>query len=268
MKARIISTIFVFIIILSTRAFAADIEVTVYADASYIPYSYEEEGKVKGIYTEILKVAFSRMKGYKVKIQPIPWKRGLRMLENGTAFALYPPYFHVLKRPYIWPYSIPILDERVVLFCSEDILANSRRIHWPEDYYGLKIGNNRGYYLGGEKFWKAVKAGKIKVEEVNGNSANILKLGLKRTDCYMIDRLSFLWELNRLKLAGKYDEGGRHVKLLEGATISIEQGFLGFTAEDKGKFSFKEDFKKKFDIIIYDMRRSGELQRIVDDFIR
>lgn len=268
MKLRLFISIFMGYFVISASAFAADIPVTVYADSKYPPYSYLEGGEAKGIYTEIVKVAFSRMKGYMVTIEAIPWKRGLKRLENGEGFALYPPYFHVLKRPYIWPYSLPILDERVVVFCREGVLAKSLRPNWPEDYYNLTIGNNAGFHLGGEEFWQAVKQKKINIEEVGGSRANLLKLGLRRTDCYMNDRLSILWELKKLKAKREYDEGGRHARLVEGATISIEQGFLGFTNTDKGKFPFKEDFKKKFDIIIYDMRRNGELQRIVNDFVK
>ncbi len=132
----------------------------------------------------------------------------------------------------------------------------------------IKIGNNSGFELGGKKFWKAVKEGKIKVQEVKTNAQNIIILGKKRTDCYMNDRLSILWELKRLKAEGKYDEGGKHAKLLEGAPITIEQGFLGFTDRDNGKFSFKDDFVRKFDTVIYEMRKSGEVQEIVDDFVR
>jgi polar amino acid transport system substrate-binding protein len=267
MKKIIISTILAFCFNLSAIVFAADIKVEVYADEGYPPYSYKESGEEKGIYTEILKKAFPRMKGYKVKISPFPWKRGLSYLKYGKGFALYPPYHRTEDRPYIWPYSIPILDEKVVVFCREEILVQPR-LKWPEDYYGLKIGNNSGFELGGKKFWKAVKEGKIKVQEVKTNAQNIILLGKKRTDCYMNDRLSILWELKRLKAEGKYDEGGKHAKLLEGAPITIEQGFLGFTDRDDGKFPFKDDFVRKFDTVIYEMRKSGELQEIVDDFVR
>ncbi|WP_236701270.1 substrate-binding periplasmic protein [Thalassomonas viridans] len=241
---------------------------TVYADENYPPYSYKEAGKVQGIYAEILKIAFARMPDYQVKIVPIPWKRGLKLIETGSAFAIYPPYFHVMERPYIWPYSLPILDERVVAFCRSEILATSLRGRWPEDYYGLKIGINAGFHLGGDGFWQAVKENKLKVSEAKGNRENLLKLGLKRIDCYINDRLSILWELKQMKLKGEYNEGGKHARLLEGATITIEQGFLGFTANDQGKYPFKEDFKKQLDIIIYEMRRNGLTQRIIEDFVR
>lgn len=253
---------------LSAMVYAEDIEVTIYADANYPPYSYFEEGELKGIYTRIIKVAVSRMKGYKVNLVAVPWKRGLRLIENGEGFAIYPPYFHVEKRPYIWPYSMPILDERVIVMCREELFFRALRLNWPEDYYGLVIGINAGFHLGGDAFWQAVKEGEISVSEVKGNRENILQLGLKRIDCYLNDRISILWELKQLKLNGEYDEAGKHVVLMEGATVSIEQGFVGFTDMDKGKYPFKEDFKKQLDVVIYNMRRTGEMQKIVNDFLR
>ncbi|MCJ8314697.1 MAG: transporter substrate-binding domain-containing protein [Saccharospirillaceae bacterium] len=256
-----------FVLILSFDVLAADIEVTVYADENYPPYSYVEDGELKGIYNEILKITFAQMQGYQVNIVPVPWKRGLKLIEDGDAFALYPPYFHVLKRPYIWPYSLPILDERVIVYCYSDILNNSLRPKWPEDYYGLTIGINAGFHLGGDKFWQAVKDKKIVVSEAKGNKENLLKLGSKRIDCYINDRISILWQLKQMKTKGEYDEGGKQSRLLEGATISIEQGFLGFTNTDNNYFYYKDDFKKQFDIIIYNMRRTGQTQKIINDFV-
>ncbi len=260
----IFSAIFVFLLASSVNTFAADIDVIVYADNNFPPYSYEEGGAVKGIYSEILKTAFSRMDGYKVNIKAVPWKRGLNYLERGEGFALYPPYHHTKERPYMWPYSLPILDEKVVVFCTKEILENPRP-RWPEDYYGLTIGNNSGFEIGGDKFWRAVREGKIKVREARGNVENLRNLFRKRIDCHMNDRLSILWELKRLKESGKFHGAP---KLIEGATISIEQGFLGYTDRDNHKFLYKADFVKKLDAVIYEMRRSGELKRIIDEYLK
>ncbi|WP_394392107.1 substrate-binding periplasmic protein [Shewanella woodyi] len=261
--------IYVFIsLFIPSWLLAAEIAVEVYADDSYPPYSYIEKGELKGIYTEILQKAFSRMEGYKVKIKPVPWKRGLSYIESGKGFAIYPPYHRTKERPYMWPYSIPILDERVIVVCRAEVLTRSIRPIWPDDYFGLVIGNNAGFSSGGDKFWGAVKDGKITVNEANGNKKNIMMLGLGRTDCYMNDRISILWELKQLKANGMYDEGGKHARLMEGATISIEQGFLAFTAIGADKFPHMDDFILKFNTVIYAMRRSGELQKILDDFVR
>ncbi len=250
-----------------TTAAAASTPVTIYADGSYPPYSWQENGEVRGLYTRILRTAFSRMPDYEVEIRAVPWKRGLKLLESGSGFALYPPYFRLRQRPWIWPYSLPIADEQVVVFCREGVLNEAQLKNWPEGYYGLRIGINAGFQLGGDQFWQAVEAGQIRVQEAGGNRENLTILGVGRTDCYMNDRLSILMELKRLKSQGKYHEGSKHARLIEGATVTREQGFLGYTSRDRGRFSFKADFKKQLDSQLYQMRRSGELQRIIDDFI-
>lgn len=263
-KYKIILAAVTLCLFFSTAVFAKDINVVVYAVNDYPPYSYEEDKQLKGIYAEILRKAFSGMEGYEVDIKAVPWKRGLKYLETGKGFALYPPYCRPKERPYIKPYSVPILEEKVVVFCSEKILKQPRP-DWPEDYYGLTIGNNSGYKLGGDKFWKAAKQGKIKIEEADGNRRNMLKLGTDRIDCYINDRLSIIWELNRLRKSGEYKGG--YAKLGEGAVISSEQGFLGFTDRDNGKFYFKDDFVKKFNALVNEMKNTGELEKIIDDFL-
>ncbi|MCP4349963.1 MAG: amino acid ABC transporter substrate-binding protein [Desulfobacterales bacterium] len=262
-----ISVIVIFCFMFSLTVSAEETKVVVYALDDYPPYSYVKNGTVQGIYTEILKQAFLRMNGYRITIKPVPWKRGLKYLERGSGFALYPPYHRTKERPYIWPYSLFLADEKVVVFCTEGVFAKSPRPNWPDDYYGLTVGNNAGYEFGGEKFWEAVKKGKISIDEAKTTRQNVQKLAKKRTDCYMSDRLSFLWELKLLKEQKKYEEGN-DARLVEGPTISSEQGFLGFTDRDNGNFDYKKDFIKQFDTIIYDMRKHGELQKIIDECVK
>ncbi|WP_309247267.1 transporter substrate-binding domain-containing protein [Shewanella sp. VB17] len=240
----------------------------IYADDSYPPYSYSEDGALKGIYIDILKKIFAKMNNYKITINPIAWKLGLSYMESGKGFALSPPYHRTKERPYIWPYSIPILDERIIVVCRAKVLSRTIRTIWPDDYYGLIIGLNSGFTLGGAKFWQAVKDKKITISEADGSEKSIMMLGNKKTDCYMNDRISTFWTLKQLKAAGQYDEGGKHEQLVEGTTISIEQGFLGFTAKGGDKYPYMDDFIMQFNKEIYIMRRSGELQKIIDDFIR
>jgi polar amino acid transport system substrate-binding protein len=244
---------------------AADIPVTIYADAGYQPYSYaDKDGKPAGLYFDIVKVAFARMKGYRITIKPVPWKRGMAMLESGSAFALYPPYMNLKEEPFTWPYSLPLFDEIVVAVCTKEVAATPRP-RWPEDFHGLRIGNNAGFLVGGEKFVNAVKEGKIKVEEASDTRTNILKLGMKRVDCYINDRMSIRWTQLQLAREGKL---GAAQMGIESAVIATEQGFLGFSDRDQGKFPYKTDFLKQFNAIVYDMKRNGEIERIGRDFFK
>ncbi|SHG63829.1 ABC transporter substrate-binding protein [Massilia sp. CF038] len=246
-------------------AMAADIPVTIYADAGYQPYSYADgNGEAAGLYAEIVKVAFARMKGYRIAIKPVPWKRGMAMLKNGTAFALYPPYMNLKDEPFTWPYSLPLFEEIVVAVCTKDVAARPRP-RWPEDFYGLRIGNNAGFLVGGDAFNAAVKSGKITLEEAADTRTNILKLGMKRIDCYINDRISIRLTQNQLIREGRLPGGPAGY---EAAVIAREQGFLGFTDRDEGRFAHKTDFLKQFDAIIYDMRRTGEIEKIAHNFFK
>ncbi|WP_229257403.1 substrate-binding periplasmic protein [Duganella callida] len=254
--------------VFSAAARAGDIPVTIYADAGYPPYSYEKNGKPAGLYYEIVRAAFTRMKGYRIEVQTVPWKRGMALLKSGTALALYPPYMNTTDEPWTWPYSLPLYDEKVVAVCRKDVLAAGPRKRWPQDFYGLTIGNNAGFIVGGVAFEQAVRAGRLRVEEARDSETNIIKLGLRRIDCYINDRRSIQWTLKQLKAGGRYDEGGSHAELAEATEIATEQGFLGFTDRDNGRFGYKTDFVKQFDNAIYQMKRNGEIEAIARNFFK
>ncbi len=245
---------------LASNYAAAQTDVEIIGDSTYPPYSFKESGRLTGIYTVILDRIFEKMPDYNVVLKGLPWKRGLKMVKEGEILALYPPYFRPKERPFM-DYDLPILDEELVVFCSKEVLSKPRP-KWPEDYYGLKIGNNSGFSAGGEQFWTAVKAGDIRVQEVKGTPANLLKLIAGRIDCYMNDGLSIQWELKKLAKEGRYDGSS----VIKGTTISAEQGYLGF-AVNAENFPYKQDFKEKYLSILKKMKASGEIQTIINDFV-
>jgi|GEM_PF-4324324 polar amino acid transport system substrate-binding protein len=59
---RICSLGLALLLTIATRAQAAQpIDVVVYADEAYPPYSYAEKGEARGIYAEIFRKAFAQM---------------------------------------------------------------------------------------------------------------------------------------------------------------------------------------------------------------
>ncbi len=235
--------------------------VEIYGDDAYPPYSYKDtNGQMNGIYTVILQEIFKQMPDYRVSLEGYPWKRGLKEVEQGRIFALYPPYKREKDRPYM-EYDMAILDEQLVVVCHEKVLLTPRP-EWPSDYYGLTVGNNAGFSAGGDAFWAAVKRGDIKVEETKGTDKNLLKLIAGRVDCYMNDGLSIQWELKALQKKGKYN--GKTIR--QGAVISSEQGFLGFATNGSG-FPYKSAFKDQYHAILKEMKASGRIDEIIKAFI-
>ncbi|UTH76049.1 ABC transporter substrate-binding protein [Chromobacterium sp. IIBBL 290-4] len=233
--------------------------VTILTDNGYPPYSYEASGQAEGVYNDILRAASGKLRDYRIELKPVPWKRGLAELESGQALALSPPYYRPQDRPYIRPYSVPLLTEQVVVFCRAERMAKPRPA-WPDDYRGLRFGNNAGFRPGGEAFWSLVKQGDIPLEEAADARTNLLKVIRGHLDCYLNDRLAIQLELERLRQQKLYQTG----QLMEGAAISEEQGYVGFTDRDAGRFPYKQDFIEQLNRALSAMRRNGEIDRIVE----
>jgi len=231
--------------------------IEIYGDNNYAPYSYTDEKKnLIGIYPEILREAFKLLPEYKLKLKAIPWKRGLSRLEKGKINALFPPYFRVEERPYIWPYSLAILEEEVVVVCNKKMKAKAK---WPNDFIGLSIGRNRGFSTGGPEWDKLVKTKKIKDSEVDTIDSGLIMLSKKRIDCYMNDRISIFWTLKNLVKSKKVSESdASEVKEIQ--IISRERGFVGYSHKWDDKT--KEDVIKKIDGAIHQIRKSGKIYSI------
>ncbi len=236
--------------------------VEIFCDKGDAPYSYVEDGEAAGIYTEILKRAFSRMPDYEVVITPVSWEKGMRLMEEGLGFALYPPYFRPKTLPFM-DYPASVLDEGYALMGSPDLKKKSLKV-WPDDFKGLRVGVPEGEPI--PEMEKARAMGVI-FEPSDSNHSGLLKLASGQTDVYINDMNQSLWLLKQMKTNGEYDES-IHGKLASLMEISKEQGYLGFTNKDKGRFGFRNDFIRKFVAEIQEMKENGEIEEILNAYIQ
>ena len=255
------------IFVMVLPAFGEKIDVTIYVDDAYKPFSFKgKDGKAKGIYINVLSTAFSRMKDFNVTIRPIPWKRGKHLMETGDGFGLAPAFYHGHDWPYLYPYSLAFYTETITAVCTDQVLETPR-LNWPEDYIGLRIGNVAGYDgWGGTEFRKLVKDGKIQYQEAKGSAENILKLGARRVHCIMMEDTAFDYSYAKLKLSGQYSE--RMARIKKGAIIGVYPVYIGYskTARKMGKYPFQFDFMQAFDNEIYKMIKSGEIKKIMSSY--
>lgn len=235
--------------------------VTIYCDDAYPPYAYAQDGKAAGIYVDVVRAALALMPDYQVTIEPVPWRRGLEMLRRGQGFALLPPYHHPRRRPFIQPYSSPLVREEVVVVCRPEVAQGRRR--WPQDFRDLTIGINSGFALGGEVFMDEMKNGRLKVEEAATNQQNLEKLRKGRIQVYVNDRLSILWALAALRAKGVHDSGW----VVESMTLGYQWGHLGY-AKRAEAFPFKDDFVAKFEAALKQVRQGGLVQASLDRYVR
>ena len=236
------------------------------------PFAYkDDQGKLTGIYIEIVTLAVSRMPGYSVTFEVVPWNRAKNAVKDGRAFAILPPYFHAHdwltdkepKRAYIWPYSLPLYTQSDIVIANHKVLIKSRK-NFPEDYAGLTFVMFRGDGRAGPAFFKMVEEKKISLIEVDDVKKCIKMLQSGRADCTVTSRIPFAWHLKRLKESEEFHKADIGITFSEAAVISSNQGYLGYTDINSEKnFPYKKDFTIKFDIEIYKMKKNGEIQELI-----
>lgn len=241
------------------------VSVTVLCDANYPPYSYAENGEAKGLYSDILRAAFARMPGYRINIRPVPWPRGLAALEKGTAFALFPPYYRPVERPWM-DYSRPILEESVVAFVRAELAQQRAIVDFPNAYVGLRIGLNRGFNIIAAPGYKTMlAAGEVTQSYATDSRTNLLQLRRKRIDVYINDRLSILWELQQMRSEGLFASSGMNW-LAEGPKLSSEQGHVGYTRVNEQAYPYKQDFMQQLDQALLALERDGSISRLTQRY--
>ncbi|WP_158597992.1 substrate-binding periplasmic protein [Noviherbaspirillum saxi] len=235
-------------------------KVIIYGDDDYAPYSYVENGQFKGIYVDVLKNAIQKLPaGYQVELRPIPWKRGLDLLESGAGFALFPPYMKK-ERTYIQSYSVPLLREEVALFCHEDAMKSVRK-KFPEDFSGITIGINAGFALT-DTLGAAAKSGKVNLSEAKGNESNLKKLASKRVDCYANDKGSILYSAKKLRADPQFG----NFKLIEAAMLSGESAHIGYSVNFKA--AYKTDFIEKMNAALNEVKKGDAINTAVEAYIK
>ncbi|BBH53344.1 substrate-binding periplasmic protein [Fluviispira sanaruensis] len=258
-------TIFlVLFVIAKNQVASAKEKILIYADDGYQPYSYIDNGNPAGIYYNILKEAFSKLKDFEVKIEAVPWKRGLAEVESGNIFAIYPPYYRPKERAWM-EYSEKILDEKYTLFCraTKSIFAKK---NWPEDYKGISVTKNSGFALP-KNIMDPVEKGIITLSETKNTQQNLRKLIAHHADCYVNDDIAIEIELAKMKKAGEYKPEMPEEKIIKILDLSQETGFIGFSKKSQSKFPYKSKFIKEFNNIILDMKKNGRVEKIKQNYI-
>lgn len=240
---------------------AAKQDVTVYCDDGYFPFSYEENGQAKGLYIDVLKEAFSRMDSFNVTLEPVPWKRGKFYMEQGQGFALTPAFYHGHDWGYLYPYSLPFNTETIITVFLKDNLTQQRN-NIPDDYIGLKVGNIAGFdgWVPAE-MKKLIDAGKIDLEESRNSEVQIRKLVAKRVDCIIMERLAFEFQLRKLQENGTIP---KNIEFSYQAVIGEDPVSIGYSESNNP--SYKYQFQKEIDNILYKMKKAGEFEKIFSEF--
>ncbi len=218
-----------------------------------VPISYEKDGKIVGIGTELVNEVFTRL-GKEFEIQILPGARALDMLEKGEADALFALAKTPERENFAEYPSTPIIDQAAVLFVRKD-----STIVFDGDVKKLSpyaIGIIRGGRFS-PAFEAAVKDQLFtKLEEVTEYGQNILKLEAQRIDILIGSRVSVLFAAKEL---GKQDA----IKELSPPLAASSPAYIAFSK--KGKAA---GLVTQFDEVLKAMVQDGTYDRIMQSYLK
>ena len=234
------------------------------AEDNYPPYAYmDADGNAAGLYADILRAAADQIDEFEIELVPLPWNRAVEAVRRGEILGFYPPYVWTAERPGVDRYSVPLLTETVVVICRQDSvsaqLLEPYPHRWPDDFYGLTIGNTDGYLSPGRAFFQAVERGDITLKLAPTTDANLRELLVGRIDCYVNARPAIAYGWESLEI-----EDPAALGIFEAAIVDRYTGHVGYAANGDA-FPYKDAFADRLDEVIEQMRHSGQIMAVIGD---
>jgi polar amino acid transport system substrate-binding protein len=236
--------------------------IVLYGEDNSPPYAYFNGAVMAGAYTDILKHAAARLPQYDIEFSGVPFKRGIELLQRGEIMAFYPPYLDP-ERNWVSRYSVPLIEQTVVVMCTQKFARDRVLVNYPVDYIGARFGNTAGYRLVGEKLFEMARQHEVTLEEAHSTEINLRRLLAGRIDCYVNDRLAVETALAELGV----DRAASARKIMETAVLGSHQGAIAYAPDDPGKWPYRDEFATALDAALRQMHEDGEIEQILHSYM-
>ena len=217
----------------------------------YPPFSFEEQGQVKGISVEVIREAFQRI-GQPVTIEISPWARALRRVEAGDVDALFPAAEQAKRKRYA-DYSVPLFRETVSLFVTDEstFSFNGELSSLEQQVVGVVRG-----FTYGKQVDQAINAAPPQhIYKVTSVNQALKMLAKHRIDALINGRLATLYSARRTGLSTELKELPPALDHLAAHLIFSKKRQL-------------DSVIQAFNAEITAMRESGRIRQITEQFLQ
>lgn len=229
---------------IATASAAEPITIVLYSESGQRPLSFEDNGVPKGAYVENLKRVLKRMPEYKVQIRFASWARTVEEARNGNAAGILGVYYRPADRPFL-NHSKAFYTEEVAVHCNRDSIEGRTFRTYPDDFAGLRFGNQRGYLAPGKPFFNMVAAGKIELVQGHEFHDLVKKMLVQEIDCVVNPSVVINEALITLEAQG-IPERMRY-KSRRVLTIKNETVHIGFSKKYEESHPELARFRQLFD---------------------
>ncbi len=175
---------------LSLNAFAQDVEDLVYMTEDYPPLNYMEDGEIKGLTVDLLKLMWKEMGYPEQKIKLLPWPRGYNLIQSNKNHVLF-SMVRTKEREPLFKWVGPISKSEYALV---SLKKSKIKISSFEDAKKYSIGVIRDD--ASEQILKS--AGLSRLMTVNSLKQNIKKAKNGRIDLFIYDKKNVFDEIKKI----------------------------------------------------------------------
>lgn len=165
------------------------------------PYSWLENGEMKGIDTDIT-LELCKRANITCQIQFMPWKRVQNLVEIGELDGAIAAFKTPEREEYAVFLDLPVHYTRQSIFVRQNARFNFQGI---ADLYGKRVGINRGFKVSSE-FDSAAAERAFFLDESDTIEVALLKLSSGRIDAVVASQLQTQIAISQLNLEGDITE--------------------------------------------------------------
>jgi len=227
-KSMLIATL----LLISLNAFSM---ILAYVD--FPPYSWQENGRAKGVQVQIVGSIFKNAH-IELELIYLPFKRAYQDVKEGKIDGLF-NFYQTPERVQWFDYSASFIKNPLVIFKKTNRQIDINNLQ------GLKVGVMRGYTYGND----FDNASTFTRYIVDSHESAFLLLKKNRIDVYPCDYRVGNWHIEKLTLQKEIDSISQPLKIMN--------GHIGFT---KG---VHQKNIQKINTAIKNMIKSGEIETII-----
>lgn len=216
----------------------------------YPPYSYRQNGNMKGIDADIVREICKRL-GAEAKFKAMPFARILETMRKGRADASLGVYRNEERAKYMYFSSEPLYSGKTVILTRKESRITLAGLH---ELKGKKVGIIRGGTYGPE-FDSDSKIIKIVCVET---SELVTILSKKRVDFVVDVEIGFRFVSRKMGLSAD--------KFKVAHILSKDPVFVGFSKKAAGRKG--DSLAQKFGKTARQLAKEGVIQQIMDKYLQ
>lgn len=219
-------------------------EMIIAVDWGNVPFMYEDNKKVEGIYPALIAAVFDRM-GVAVKIKAYPWKRALKLAKKGEIGigGLY----KIKERLKFLDYSDPLYTEKIMIYTKK---KKQFKFNTIQDLNKKTIGVIRGWSYG-DKVDTFMKSGNVIIKAGDNDTVTFKRLVHDHVDCLFAPE-----QTGRLMIKQK---GYETIIIALPKPIIVKNTYLAFA-----KTSNRKELLLKFNETLSEMKKDGTYQQVIN----